>query len=143
MTAEAEVLDLNDRLRDAWNRHDAAAFVEPWDDDADHVNIFGDIMDGKAAITAGTQAIFATMMARSHSEVVVRSLRFPTPDVAILDLDQTLTDIATPPGANIPFIIDGRMRSRIKLIARRNAERWTVASFQNTAVMRRPGTGSS
>jgi uncharacterized protein (TIGR02246 family) len=136
----AGVLALNDALRSAWNAHDADGFTSPWENDADHINIFGDVMIGKEAILAGTQAIFAGMMSQSTSEVQVRDLRFPSRDIAILDLDQTLTNISGPPGVTIPFIVDGRMASRIKIIAKRGEGGWTVASFQNTAILRKPPT---
>jgi uncharacterized protein (TIGR02246 family) len=132
------VLALNEMLLVAWNAHDAEGFVKPWEDDADHVNIFGDIMLGKDEIRAGTIAIFGGMMSQSRSDVTVRDLRFPTRDIAILDLDQTLTGISGPPGNPIPFIRDGRMESRIKIVAKRRAHGWTVASFQNTAILRKP-----
>ena len=132
------VLELNDRLRSAWNAHDAEAFAEPWEDDADHVNAMGDVQIGKAQITAGARFIFSSMMAATESNVVVRDLRLLGSGVALLDLDQTLTGVSDGPAGPLPGAVGGTLRSRIKIIARKHGTGWKVASFQNTAILGRP-----
>jgi uncharacterized protein (TIGR02246 family) len=134
----AGVLELNKRLRSAWNAHDAEAFGEPWEDDADHVNIFGDVQTGKAQITAGARFIFSGMMAATESNVVVRDLRLLGGGVALLDLDQTLTGVSDGPAGPLPWVVDGTLQTRIKIVARKYGTSWRVASFQNTAIIRRP-----
>jgi uncharacterized protein (TIGR02246 family) len=134
----AGVLELNDRLRAAWNAHDAEAFGEPWEDDADHVNTTGDVQIGKAQITAGARFIFSRMMAATESHVVVRDLRLLGGGVALLDLDQTLTGVSDGPAGPLPGVVDGTLRSRIKIVARKHDTGWKVASFQNTAILGRP-----
>jgi len=134
----AGVLELNDRLRAAWNAHDAEAFGEPWEDDADHVNTMGDVQSGKAQIVGGARFIFSSMMAATESQVVVRDLRLLGDGVALLDLDQTLTGVADGPAGPLPGAVDGILRSRIKIVARKHPTGWKVASFQNTAILGRP-----
>jgi uncharacterized protein (TIGR02246 family) len=134
-TDREEILALNERLRAAWNAHDAAAFAEPWEDDADHVNNFGMAIVGRTSIEKAAAFIHSTMMAQSHSEVVVRSLRFLAPGVALLDLEQTLTGVGAGPGGPSPWTRDGRMQTMIKLVLRKTDGAWRVASFQNTAVL--------
>ncbi len=134
----AGVLELNDRLRAAWNAHDADAFGEPWEDDADHVNTIGDVQIGKARVTAAARFIFSTMMAATESNVVVRDLRLLGGGIALLDLDQTLTGVADGPAGPVLGAVDGVVRSRIKIVARKHDTGWKVASFQNTAILGRP-----
>jgi len=134
----AGVLELNDRLRAAWNAHDAEAFGEPWEEGADHVNTMGDVQVGKAQITAGARFIFSSMMAASESDVVVRDLRLLGDGVALLDLDQTLTGVFDGPAGPLPGAVGGTLRSRIKIVARKHGMHWKVASFQNTAILGRP-----
>jgi uncharacterized protein (TIGR02246 family) len=133
----AGVLELNDRLRAAWNAHDAEAFGEPWEDDADHVNTMGDVQIGRAQIIAGARFIFSSMMAATESNVVVRDLRLLGGGVALLDLDQTITGVSDGPVGPLPGVVGGAVRSRIKIIARKHGMRWKVASFQNTAILGR------
>jgi uncharacterized protein (TIGR02246 family) len=131
----AAVLELNETLRAAWNAHDAAAFAAPWEEDADHVNVFGAVLLGRAAIERAVAFIHAGSMAQSRSEVVVRDLRFLADDVAMLDLEQTLIGVGDGPGTPPPWHRDGRMQSMIKIVLRKTAGTWKVASFQNTAVV--------
>jgi uncharacterized protein (TIGR02246 family) len=135
----AGVLVLNAALLAAWNAHDADAFVEPWNDDADHINILGDLVVGKPAVLAATQHIFGSLMARMTSEATVRDVRFPGPDVAILDVDQVMRGVGETPAGPLPWVADGALRTRIKIVATKCDGRWTVASFQNTAVLPRRG----
>jgi uncharacterized protein (TIGR02246 family) len=137
----AGVLELNERLRAAWNAHDADAFGAPWEDEADHVNTFGDVQTGKAQITAGARFIFSSMMAGTESNVVVRDLRLLGGGVALLDLDQTLTGVSDGPAGPLPGVVGGTLRSRIKIVARKHGTGWKVASFQNTAIIPRPLPG--
>jgi uncharacterized protein (TIGR02246 family) len=134
----AGVLELNERLRAAWNAHDAEAFGDPWEEYADHVNTTGDVMLGKAQITAGARFIFSHMMAATESHVVVRDLRLLGGGVAVLDIDQTLTGVADGPAGPLPGVVDGTVRSRVKIVARKHGMIWKVASFQNTAIIGRP-----
>ena len=136
--SRAGVLELNERLRSAWNAHDAEAFGEQWEDAADHVNTTGDVMSGRAQVTAGVRFIFSSMMAATHSEVVVRDVRLLGEGVALLDIDQTLTGVADGPAGPLPGVVDGTVRTRIKIVARKHGSIWKVASFQNTAILPRP-----
>jgi uncharacterized protein (TIGR02246 family) len=133
------VLALNTTLHSALNAHDGHAFSEPWTDDADHVNIFGDVVVGRTAIAASSVFAFTTMMSEVVSEATVRDLRFLTPDVALLDIDQTLRGMAPGPNGPLPWIVDGALRTRVKIVAVSRDGRWLVASFQNTAIVPRRG----
>jgi uncharacterized protein (TIGR02246 family) len=137
----AGVLELNERLRAAWNAHDADAFGAQWEDEADHVNTIGDVMTGPSQVTAGARFIFSTMMAKTESIVEVRDLRLLGGGVAVLDLDQTLTGVADGPAGPLPGVVDGIMRTRVKIVARKHDSIWKVASFQNTAIVPRPVRG--
>jgi uncharacterized protein (TIGR02246 family) len=139
-TDRAGVLELNERLRSAWNAHDAVAFGEPWEDDADHVNIFGDVQIGREQITAGAGFIFSSMMSQTESNVIVRALRIIGDGLALLDLDQSLTGVTDGPAGPLPWVVNGKLETRIKIVAKRRKDGWTVASFQNTAVIQRSQT---
>src|SRR3712207_8870233 len=56
--AESVAGELIGRLERAWNEADGRAFGEPFDADADFVDIRGEHHRGREAIAAGHQAIF-------------------------------------------------------------------------------------
>jgi uncharacterized protein (TIGR02246 family) len=117
------------RLEDAWNAADGAAFAAPFTDDADFVDIRGDHHRSKVAIGHGHQAIFDTIYRGSRVRYAVTAARALAPDVILAHATAALEAPASPLPPN-----DGSMQS---LVLVRVAGDWRIASFHNTLRIKR------
>ena len=119
-----------DHLQGAWNRADGASFAVPFADDADFVNIRGELFHGRADIARGHDMIFNTIYKGSSIRIELVDARFVTSDCLVFHGKATLQ---VPAG---PF--QGTMSSTQTLLAVRDAsasanERaWRIAAFHNT-----------
>ncbi|MEV0333896.1 SgcJ/EcaC family oxidoreductase [Nocardia sp. NPDC050717] len=126
-TAEQAVLDLLHRQMDAWAAGDGAAFAETFTEDCDFVSVIGEFIRGRAELAVEMQRGFDGFMRGTHlAEPLRRTLRFPTPDTAVLI---TTTPRPAPPGAQT-----GPERSIQTRVAVCAARRWLFTSFHNTHV---------
>jgi uncharacterized protein (TIGR02246 family) len=121
---EAEVRSLYQRLLDAWNKRDAAAYAALFDDGANVVGFDGSHMTGRSEIETTLAQIFA------HHETApyvskVREVRLLTPDVAILRAVVGMV----PPGQTD---INPAVNAIQSLTAVKRDGRWRIALFQNT-----------
>lgn len=120
---EAEVRDLLRRLYAAWGDADAyAGFFTP---DADYVAFDGTHARGRRAIAEMHRPLFARFLKNTRLVSVSESVRFPTPDVALVHGK----------GA----VVSARQRqpraSRLSiqtLVAVKQADGWIFTAFQNT-----------
>jgi uncharacterized protein (TIGR02246 family) len=78
------------RLEEAWKAMDAAAFAEPFTEDADFVNIRAEHFQGRPAIEAGHAAIFAGIYAGSTTQMRVETARLLRPDVGLAHVRSVL-----------------------------------------------------
>jgi uncharacterized protein (TIGR02246 family) len=121
---EADVRSLYERLLDAWNTRDAAAYAALFDDGANVVGFDGSQMTGRSEIETTLAQIFA------HHETApyvskVREVRLLTPDVAILRAVVGMV----PPGQTD---INPAVNAIQSLTAVKRDGRWRIALFQNT-----------
>src|SRR6185369_11118312 len=58
-----------------WNHHDAHAWVAPFGEDAEFINILGMLLTGRDEIERRHAEIFKTIFARSRVVVTVRKVR--------------------------------------------------------------------
>lgn len=73
------------QLTDAWNRGDASAWVAPYAEDAEFINILGNVFTGKAAIRARHTEIFASAFRGSTMKATVRQARMLGATVMVVD----------------------------------------------------------
>ena len=82
---EREIRALVDGMFDAWGRGDAAAYHADFTDDADYVSFDGS-RRGKADSISSHANLFPTVLYGSRLVGEVESVRFLTPDVAVVHL---------------------------------------------------------
>lgn len=71
------------RFYEGWNAHDADKMVSAYADDIDHINVFGEWHQGKAAIKEDIVQLHAGTGKNSHKDYTIEKLRFIKPDVAV------------------------------------------------------------
>jgi uncharacterized protein (TIGR02246 family) len=126
---EREIRALVDRMFDSWGRSDAAAYHADFTDDADYVSFDGS-RRGTADSIRSHENLFRTVLYGSRLTGQVESVRFLTPDVAVVHLTGS--------------VVEGwrqRMRrrrlSRQTMVAVRRDGRWQVTASTT------PGSGHS
>jgi uncharacterized protein (TIGR02246 family) len=123
---EREIRALVDGMFDAWGRGDAAAYHADFTDDADYVSFDGS-RRGKADSISSHANLFPTVLYGSRLVGEVESVRFLTPDVAVVHL--------------LGSIVEGwrqqplrRRLSRQTMVVVRRDGQWQVTAFHNTRV---------
>jgi uncharacterized protein (TIGR02246 family) len=92
---EREIRSLVDRMFDSWGRGDAVAYHADFTDDDDYVSFDGS-RRGKADSISSHRNLFRTVLYGSRLVGAVESVRFVTPDVAMVQL----TGPSRSPGSN-------------------------------------------
>jgi uncharacterized protein (TIGR02246 family) len=124
---------------DAWNRHDAKAWVAPFANDAEFVNILGMLLQGRAEIERRHADLFAGIFAHSTVVVTTRKVQSLGDGGAVAETDYELRGYdRLPPGIRATDA-DGTLRTRLKYVWAHGPEGWVVVSAQNTAVLPAPG----
>jgi uncharacterized protein (TIGR02246 family) len=121
------VTDLVGDLERAWNAADGAAFALPVADDADFVNIRGELIRTRDAIAKGHQGIFTTIYKDSVVRYEVVGVRTIAPGVLLAHVKSTLKAPAGP--------LAGEHRSLFTIVLVRGEHDWRIAAFHNTLVM--------
>jgi uncharacterized protein (TIGR02246 family) len=111
-------------LEQTWNRADGAAFGEVFAEDSDFVDIRGVHHQGRAAITAGHQGIFATIYAGSTAHYELDRVRPIAPGCIVAVVSATLV---APHGP-----LRGTNHARFTLTITDDAGRWVINAFHNT-----------
>ncbi len=130
----APVQHILDEQAAAWNRGDAAAWSSAFSEDADFINIRGDVFHGREAIVQQHARILGGPFKGSHIVITLRQLSAPAPGVALIESDHEVTGFASlPPG--IVATADGVLRTHMKYVAAERDGRWVLVAGQNTAVL--------
>jgi uncharacterized protein (TIGR02246 family) len=124
----AAIRELQARQEEAWNRHDAEAYANLFTDDGDVVNVLGWWWRGRAEIRSRLTEAFAFVFRDSSLTITEVHVRFLDPGIAVAHVRWTLEGAMPPPGTPDP------PREGIQLqVLRKEANRWLIASFQNTS----------
>jgi uncharacterized protein (TIGR02246 family) len=122
---EAAIRRLYDQLLAGWNAGDGAAFAAPFASNGDLVGFDGTHLKGRAAIGAFHQQLFDTYAKGSRMVGTVRSVRFLTPEVAVMHAAS-----GTVMAGEADLAPD---RNSVQtLVAVQGNEGWRLAAFQNT-----------
>jgi uncharacterized protein (TIGR02246 family) len=114
----------------AWNAGDGAGYGKDVAADASFTNIFGMVMYGSDAFVVRHRQILSTFFKGTTKRHVIRRIRFVTPDVAIVDIDNELRGIRSmPPG--IPTPADGVLRTQLMQVFVKRDGRWQVEAYHN------------
>lgn len=117
----------------AWNAGDSVMYADAYTDDADFINIRGQVFAGKTAVQQQHARIFAGPFKESSISIVVRKLTLISETAALVDTDQTVTNFkGLPPG--IVATAPDTLVTHFKYLAMQQADgTWRFASGQNTS----------
>jgi uncharacterized protein (TIGR02246 family) len=122
---EAAIRALYQQLMDGWNAANGGAFASPFEEDADLVGFDGTSIKGRHEIALFHQRLFDMFLKGSRLVGKVRSLRFATPDVAVMHtVGGTVMAGQTD--------LDPERNSTQTLVAVKRNGKWILAAFQNT-----------
>lgn len=139
--ADTEIRRTLAQQAEAWNRHDAKAWVAAFADDAEFVNIVGMLLQGRAEIERRHAELFAGIFAKSSVVVKTRKVHALGSDGAAAETDYELRGYhRLPPGIQATDA-DGTLRTRLKYVWRRTKAGWQIVSAQNTAIFPLPAKG--
>jgi uncharacterized protein (TIGR02246 family) len=123
---EAAVRSLYFQMIDGWNKGSGDAFAAPFAEDGDLVGFDGMHLKGRQEIASFHQQLFDTFVKGNRLVGKIRSVRFLTPDVAIMHIvGGTIMAGQTD--------IEPERNSIHTLVAMRGSDgKWRLAAFQNT-----------
>lgn len=114
----------------AWNAGDGTAYAKDVGPDASFTNLFGMVMYGASTFTERHRQILATFYKGTTKHHEIRRIRFVTPDVAIVDIDNEVRGVKTMP-AGIVVPPDGIVRTQLMEVFVRRGGRWWVEAYHN------------
>lgn len=122
----------------AWNSNNSAAYASAFTDDADFINIRGQVFTGRAAIQGVHAVIFAGPFKGSTIAITLRLFKLLSPGVALVDTDQQVTRFAFLPPGIVPTS-PGTLLTHFKYIAAEQSDgTWKLSAGQNTAALPNP-----
>jgi uncharacterized protein (TIGR02246 family) len=114
----------------AWNAGDGLAYSRHVTPEVSFTNLFGMVMYGAPAFTKRHTEILATFYKGTTKHHVIRRIRFVTPDVAIVDIDNEVHGVKTMP-AGIVVPADGIIKTQLmEVFVRRNGQ-WSIEAYHN------------
>lgn len=118
---------------DAWNRHDAEQLSALWAEDGDLINPFGRRAMGRDEVRQLMADEHAGVMKQSNYEMKVDSMRM-VGDVALVDLDATLTGIRDPESdAELP-----PLKLHAFVVMTKQDGKWMILSARPYRYLQRP-----
>lgn len=114
----------------AWNAGDGMTYARNVAADISFTNLFGMVMYGKALFTQRHAEILSTFYKGTTKHHTIRRIRFVTPDVAIVDIDNEVRGVkAMPAGIAVPP--DGVIRTQLMQVLVRRGQQWWIEAFHN------------
>lgn len=134
---QAEVRGVFERLMKAWTDNDAEAYGQCFTDDADYIAFDGSRATGRQHVVDSHDKLFRGVLKGSALNGEVESVRFPSPDVAVLIGTGA---VLMPWRSSMPK----RRVSRQTIVLVRTPEGWRITALQNGRVrpLRIPDPGS-
>lgn len=130
---EAAIRKILDSQVAAWNAGDSKAFSKHVSRSVAFTNVFGVVSYGVANFEKRTHATLTTYYKGTSRVMTVRQLRFPTPDVAIVDIGNEVHGVKSMP-AGITVPPDGIVRTQLMEVFVRHDGKWWVEAFHNVDV---------
>lgn len=115
---------------EAWNAGDGTAYAKDLAPEASFTNIFGMVMYGAPAFAERHRQILATFYKGTTKHHEIRRIRFVTPDVAIVDIDNEVHGVKAMP-AGLPVPPDGILKTQLMEVFVRRGERWWIEAYHN------------
>ena len=128
--AESEIRGIVSAQVAAWNAGDGAAYAKDVAPEVSFTNLFGMVMYGAPAFAQRHGQILATFYKGTTKHHQVRRIRFVTPDVAIVDIDNEIRGVTSkPPGITVPP--DGVVKTQLMEVFVRRGDRWVIEAYHN------------
>lgn len=118
----------------AWNVHDMNALASLFSDNAEFINPLGTMSTGRAAVEAEHTQRHQGMFATSKMTMDTSSVRFITPEIAVVHFQWTVTGATDPKGAAVP-----PFHGLTTLVTSRSDSKWQIESAQVTFIGTPPG----
>ena len=129
-TAEAAIRAIVAEHVVAWNAGDGTRYASRLSPDASFTNLFGMVMYGAPAFASRHNEILSTFYKGTTKKHTVRRIRFLTPDVAIVDIDNQVLGVKAMPGG-IVVPADGVVKTQqMEVFARRDGP-WWIEAYHN------------
>jgi len=130
---EAQIHAIVQIEADAWNRGDAEAFGAHYAENGSFTNVIGQQLYGRKAFIAQHASIFSTIYKGSHNMFTVSKITFLRPDVALVEIDGTLSGAnRIPPG--LKAADDGSLHVKLLEVMSKENGNWWIDLFHNVAV---------
>jgi uncharacterized protein (TIGR02246 family) len=114
----------------AWNAGDGPGYARHVAPEVSFTNLFGMVMYGAPAFTKRHTEILATFYKGTTKRHAIRRIRFVTPDVAIVDIDNEVRGVkAIPAGIAVPA--DGVIKTQLMEVFVRRNGRWSIEAYHN------------
>ena len=128
--ADAQIRTIVAAQEKAWNAGDGDAYSKDVSADVAFTNIFGMVMYGGADFTARQRQVLATFFKGTTKRHTIRKIRFVTPDVALVDIDNEVSGVkAMPAGITLPA--DRIMRTQLLEVFVNRHGRWVIEAYHN------------
>lgn len=114
----------------AWDAGDGAWYARHVSADVSFTNLFGMVMYGAPAFAERHRQILATFYKGTTKRHRIHRIRFLTPDVAIVDIDNEVRGVTTMP-AGITVPPDGVVRTQLMEVFGRRDGRWWIEAYHN------------
>lgn len=132
-TAEAAIRAIVAEQVVAWNAGDGTRYANHVAPDASFTNLFGMVIYGAPAFAKRHSEILSTFYKGTTKKHVVRRIRFLTPDVAIVDIDNEVHGVqAMPVGMVVPS--DGVVKTQLMEVFVRRDGQWWIEAYHNVDV---------
>lgn len=128
--AEAQIRALIAAQEKAWNAGDGDAYSKDVSADVAFTNIFGMVMYGGADFTARQKQVLSTFFKGTTKRHTIRKIRFVTPDVALVDIDNEVSGVKTMP-AGIVVPPDGVLKTQLLEVFVNRGGRWWIEAYHN------------
>ena len=110
---------------DGWNAGNGNAFAAPYTEDSDYIGFDGTYLKGRQEIASFHQILFDKFLKGSHLVGKIRSIRFPTSDIAIIVAVGGTVMVGQSD-------IDPERNSVHMLVAIKQNANWRFTAFQNS-----------
>jgi uncharacterized protein (TIGR02246 family) len=117
----------------AWNAGDAVAYSRHFAADGTFTNVRGQFFTGHQAFMERHDFVFKGQFKGSTLKQDIVSLKFPRPDVAIVEVLTSVTEIQQlSPGTSTDA--KGRLRTRLLQVIVKDGGEWKIVAYHNTDV---------
>ncbi|MFL6548554.1 MAG: SgcJ/EcaC family oxidoreductase [Povalibacter sp.] len=128
--SEAEIRGIVAAQATAWNAGDCKAYARNFAPEGAFTNLFGMVMYGAAAFQARHCEILAGFYKGTRKVHTIHRIRFVTPDVAIIDIDNEIHGVkSVPAGLRTPP--GGILRTQLMEVFVRKEGQWRIEAYHN------------